>query len=82
MSDFGYSMYTIPSNIPEKHLKKITKEDIQNIELLSNEIKDMEYCNLSIQGLEGYFYDKNGNIYYEPGLQFKLKIKYFKNKLK
>jgi hypothetical protein len=74
----GYSMYTIPSNIPEKMLKKILKEDIFEEKILSKERKDMEYCNLGSPDLEGYYYDKDGNIYFEPGLQFHLKIKYFK----
>jgi len=74
----GYSMYTIPSNVTENMLKKIMKEDIFEEEILPKERKDMEYCNLGPFDLEGYYYDKDGNIYLEPGLQFHLKIKYFK----
>ena len=80
MSDFsiGYNMYTIPSDTPKELLKKIMKEDIIGIKLSSKEIKDMEFCNLDENSLIGYYYDKSGNIYFEVGLQFKLKIKYFK----
>jgi hypothetical protein len=74
----GYSMYTIPSKVPENMLKKIVKEDISELEILPNEHKDLEYCNLSKFDLEGYYYDKDGKIYFGSGLQFYLKIKYFK----
>jgi len=73
----GYNMYTVPSDISEKMLKKILKEDIFEEKILPKERKDMECCNLGSPDLEGYYYDKNGNIYLEPGLQFHLKIKYF-----
>jgi hypothetical protein len=79
-ASFGYSMYTIPSEVPENMLKKIVKEDLFELEILPKEIKDLEYCNLSKFDLEGYYYDKDGKIYFGPGLQFCLKIKYF-NKL-
>jgi hypothetical protein len=71
-------MYTISSNVPENELKIITEELVSNIELLPKETKDLEFCNLSTSELVGYLFDKNGNIYFEQGLQFKLKIKYFK----
>ena len=77
MSDFGNSMYTITSNVPQNELWEIKKEDIADIKLLPKEIENMNFCNLDLNGLIGYYYDKNGNIYLETGIQFKLKIKDF-----
>lgn len=71
-------MYTIPSNVPESELRIITEKFVSNIELLPNEIKALEFCNLNASELAGYLFDKNGNIYFEQGLQFTLRIKYFK----
>jgi len=73
----GYSMYTIPSNVSENMLKKIMEEDIPEVEILQEEREGMEFCNLDLVGLKGYYYDKDGNIYFEPGLQFHLRIKHF-----
>ena len=77
MSDFGNSMYTINSNVPQNELLEIKKEDIVGIKLLPKEIEDMKFCNLDLNGLIGYYYDKNGYIYLEAGIQFKLKINDF-----
>ena len=74
----GYSMYTIPSNVSENMLKKIMEEDILEIEILQKERKNMEFCNLVLSDLKGYYYDKEGNIYLKPGLQFHLRLKHFK----
>lgn len=71
-------MYTLPSNIQESMLLRITKEDLSELELLPKEIKNMEFCNLGTDELEGYYYDKEGNIYLDHTLRFYLKIKYFK----
>jgi hypothetical protein len=73
----GYSMYTIPSDTPESELKKITESNIKEMKLSSKEIQEMGYCNLVTADLNGCYYDKCGNIYIKPGLQFTLRIKYF-----
>jgi hypothetical protein len=71
-------MYTVPSDISREQLKTILPGDIEKLKLSPKEIRDMEFCNLGVEQLVGYYYDKNGNIYFEPGLQFTLKISCFK----
>jgi hypothetical protein len=64
MYDSGYSMYTLPSDILKEQLKTILPGDIEKLRLSPREMRDMEFCNLGVEQLVGYCYDKNGNIFF------------------
>jgi hypothetical protein len=77
----GYSMYTSQIISPiNSRLKIITSEMIREIYLMSEELMELEQCNLDKEALIGKYFDSDGNIYYtvdDQVYKFTLTLKYF-----
>jgi hypothetical protein len=78
VSDSGYSMYMKPSGKIAGELRQILPTYIEKIVISPKEQEEMDYCNLDKENLAGYYYDRDGNIYYDSNSQFYLKMNYFK----
>ena len=84
ISDNGYPMYFVPDvKINENDLRVIAADDIQKIKVTEKLEKDLSYCNLTLESLEGLYYDRAGNIIIKDGdefYMFRLKIDTLKHK--